>query len=449
MRVPAIFCRKNHHIGAVTLCGLLCVLPWVAPLSYGQENRFAPRLEWQDPFDKPEENGQFTGVEELDPLPVDEVVVRIDTLSRDQAEPATILRGRVNVEKAFEADVEFDDVRTLAKGEKLVLVLMDMLATGFNREGDVFNARVKEDVERDGEILIPRGALVRGHVVAMEEPGASLGKRGKIVLGFDYILMPDGRKVELSTEYRKGDSTLKAVGRAVGNGLGGAIGGALLGVVQGLKFGGLSGAGASNGATLIAGGSIGALAGLGRGLSANGSHVILNEGDQIQVALQEPLQLPVINRPPDTENEIHAEGLDVKITQYTLGRDPFKVEKQITLKLQVHNQTRYTFGSFDMALMDEYKNVFAVSPFGSDNMLVFRIPSKSIFTGQASFSVKSPESRHYLVFYKPYTREILAKISLTQALKDLAKAKDTPKTAAHKSKRTSLKKSDFYNVYTY
>jgi hypothetical protein len=148
--------------------------------------------------------------------------------------------------------------------------------------------------------------------------------------------------------------------------------------------------------------------------------VLLNEGDDIQVALQEPLALPEIVLPPDTQNEIQAAGLNITLLDYRLGRDPFKVENQITLTLDIQNQTSHTFGSFDIGLVDEYGNAYSTSPFGANSMLVFRLEAQSQIKGQLSFSVKSPAVRHYLVFYKPYTREILAKISLTEALKHLS-----------------------------
>ncbi len=342
------------------------------------------------------------------------------------------IKGSVNVEKEFVPDVVFDDVHTVAKGERLTLVMMDLLASGYSMEGDEFNARVKVPVERDGKVLIPKGALVKGHLAGSNDPGEAFSKRAKIVLVFDYILMPDGRKVPFKSEFMKGDSGLKAVGRAVGGSIGSTISGAIRGVLVGLRFGGMKGAAMTNGATLIGGGGLGAIAGLGRGLSQRGSHVLLNEGDEIQVALQEPLQLPTMNIQPDTQNEILAQGLNVKVADYTLGRDPFRVEKLITLKLVIDNQTDYRFGSFDMALVDEYNDVFSVSPFGENTDFVMQVEPKRQTTTQLAFSVKNPDSRHYLVFYKPYTRDVVAKISLAEALKAL-----TNTGAKGKSRRSS------------
>jgi hypothetical protein len=370
-------------------------------------------------------------VEDLDPLPPDGFN-QMNIAIPDPTEGTTTLKGTVNVDKEFVPDVEFGDGHTIVKGQKLLLVLMDMMATGYSQTGDTFDARVKEAVEQDGKVLIPKGALVRGHIVDIAEAGKAFTKRGKILLGFDYILMPDGRKVPFKSNYTKGDSALKAVGRSVGNGIGGTIGGAILGVIEGLKFGGIATAVSSHGATVIAGGGLGAVAGLGQGLSQRGQNVLLNEGDQIKVALSEPLTLPAMDLPPDTQNEIHASGLNVAITGYTLGRDPFKVENQISLKLKIDNQTAFTFGSFDLAMMDEYNNTFSLSPFTNEGMFVFQIDPKSQFAGEAVFSVKSPDSRHYLVFYKPYTREVIAKISLTEALKNLSGTTAKTKTSSQK-----------------
>jgi hypothetical protein len=252
--------------------------------------------------------------------------------------------------------------------------------------------------------------------------------------------MPDGRKVPLNSFYNKGDSGLQAAGRAVGNSLAGTVGGAVKGVLLGLKFGGLGAAALTHGATLMAGGGVGAVVGLGRGLGRDGAHVVLNEGDQIRVALQQPLNLPAFERPLDSEAEIHVPGLQVQVQGVALGRDPFKVENQVVLKLAIDNQTSYTFGSLDVALMDEYNQVYALSPFGDGDMFVFQLKPQESFSGKATFSVMSPDLRHYLIFYRPYSREILAKVSLTEAMRHLsqAKTKTEPKPKS-KSVSTHLK----------
>lgn len=401
----------------ITLSGLLFAQQAFSAAAFAE--RYAPQLELESPFDTEEEAEVFTPVQELEDISPGYLQMQFAAPSPEATVPT--LKGKVDVEKEFVPDIVYGEVETLEKGEYLILTIMDFIASGYSQYGDEFNARVKVEVTRDGKVLIPQGALVKGHVAQTEDPGKSLGKQGKVILAFDYILMPDGRKVPFKSQVAKGDSALKAVGRAVAGGIGGTIGGAIRGVLVGLKFGGLQGAALTNGGTLIAGGSLGALTGLGRGLSQSGDHVLFNEGDEIKVALQESLELPSMILPPDTENEIHAAGLDVNITGYTLGRDPFKSEKVINLQLEVKNQTDYQFGSFDLALMDEYNQVYSLSPFGDDGMFIFQIQPNSQFSGKAAFSVMSPELKHYLVFYKPYTREVVAKVSLREALKHLSK----------------------------
>lgn len=399
--------------------------------------RYAPEIEL------PSENDdtlseEWTSVADLLPQSDGSVEMLLPGEVADIPTAVPTLKGQVDIEKSFTPDVVFGEVKSLPKGEILILTIMDLMATGYSQSGDDFHARVKVAVERDGQTLIPRGALVKGHITGTEDPGKALSKRAKIGLTFDYILMPDGRKVPFKSQYTKGDNALKAIGRAVGNGIGGTIGGAIQGVLLGLRFGGLHGAAASNGVTLMASGGLGAIGGLGRGLAQSGDAILLNEGDEIKVALEEPLALPTITLPPDTANEIHEPGLNVQVTDYALGRDPFKVENQIQLKLAIDNQTNYRFGSFDMALMDEYQNVYSVSPFGgNDSMLVFQMDPHSQTSGAFVFSVKSPEMRHYIVFYKPYTRDIVAKISLTEALKTLRTRPEANSATRKKAKHST------------
>lgn len=399
--------------------------PWIALACTVLLLYAAMPLGWAQPLPPHLESGEtetelegFTPVEALESPQTEH---RTAAISDDllPAPGGPVLRGRAEAEKTLSGDVLTDDVRTIPSGKILTMVMMDMVATGFNQAGDSFHARLKEPVTDGEQILVPKGTLVKGHLLATENPGRALAQSGKMTLVFDYILMPDGRRIALKSAYEKGDTALKAMGRAVGAGVGGTLAGAVRGVLVGLKVGGLGLASATNGATLIGGGGLGALAGLGGGLSRSGDHVLLNEGDEIKVALQETLQLPVLQLAEEASQEIHLPGLGVQVLDYTLSRDPFKVERQLNLKLSIDNQTPLTFGSFDVALVDEYNHTFAVSPFGNDSLLVFRIEPNRTTTGTLSFSVVSPELRHYLVFYKPYTRDVIAKISLSEALKSL------------------------------
>jgi hypothetical protein len=395
--------KPNHRqVVALWMLAIITLSPTAFPLSCLAE-RIAPQMEsGNDNTDK------------------GYMMLQVAQPTTDEATPT--LKGNVSVEKEFKPDVVFDQSsgETLPTGEKIILTVMDLVATGYSEQGDEFNARVKMDVQRNGKVLIPRGALVKGHVIRTEDPGKAFSKRGKIVLTFDYILMPDGRKIAFKSDYTKGDNTLAAVGRAVGEGAVGTVGGAVNGVLMGLQFGGVVAAVVTHGLTLMVGGGLGAVAGLGSGLDREGDQVMLNEGDTIKVALNEPLQLPEVKVLPDSVNAIEAPGLNVQVTDYTLGRDPFKVENQINLKLNIDNQTDYEFGSFDLALLDEYNNVYSPSPFGQDNLLAFHIAPKSQLSGVVTFSVKSPDVRHYLVFYKPYTRDILEKIPLSEIIKELS-----------------------------
>ncbi len=385
--------------------------------------RVDPQLELQPIFesDASPSPEAFTSVQELN-------ASKADNPAEETLIPT--LRGGVELDKEFVPDVTFQPAEQLPKGEKLILGLMDFVATGYSQPGDEFHARVKVQVERNGKILIPKGTLIKGHIKEIEQPGNALSKRGRLVLAFEHVLMADGRKIPFKTEYGKGDHGLKKMGRAVAGGIGGTLSGAIEGVLVGLSFGGIPTAVATHGATLIGGGGLGALSGLGKGIARSGDHVYLNEGDTIKVVLKEPLALPGMILAPDTQNEIHAAGLDVQITGYTLERDPFKVENQIGLKLAINNQTAHAFGSFDVALVDEYNTLYYVSPFAGESMLVFQLKPNSQLEGELAFSVKNPDAKHYLIFYKPYTREVIAKVSLTEALKKLSQAPKAKRPAS-------------------
>jgi hypothetical protein len=320
--------------------------------------------------------------------------------------------------------VNTGDVRGVAPGTVLELVLTSEIAAGETVEGDEFFGKISKDVLVDGRVVIPYGTLVHGLLCTMEGPKRA-GRNGYITTRFDYLVTPDGRKVPIegdsTTRDSKGKAAAKVVGRAAGyTAIGGVVGTLLV-----LKYGGLAAAVASHGYALAGGAAIGGAAGLTTAMLLKGKSVMLQPGAEMHVKLNEPLKLPTMTMPDVTAQDFSIPGLTVKVTGMRINRHPSGEMSEITLALDILNQTENTFSTFDIGLEDEQGKVFFRSPLGQRGMWFSKIKPNSHFNSNIIFSVDNVKSRYKLVFFKAYSREPLAKFALTDAM--LASDKASPK----------------------
>lgn len=317
--------------------------------------------------------------------------------------------------------VNTEDVRVVAPGTALDLVLSTEIAAGETMEGDEFFGKISKDVLVDGLVVIPRGTVVHGVLSTLEEPKRA-GRSGYIITRFDYLVTPDGRKVPIegnsTTRDSKGKAAAKVVGRAAGYT---AIGG-VLGTLMVLRYGAVA-AVASNGYALAGGAAIGGAAGLTIAMLMKGQSVMLQPGAEMHVELSEPLKLPTMTMPDETAEDYSLPGLKVEVTGMRIDRHPPGGMTEIMLTLDILNQTENTFSTFEIGLEDEMGNMFFPSPLGDTDMR--KIKPSSHLNSNITFSVDNAKSRHKLVFFKPYSREPLAKFALTDAM--LASGKASPK----------------------
>lgn len=321
------------------------------------------------------------------------------------------------------------DVRVVAPGTDLNMVLSTEIEAGENVEGDEFFGKIIKDVLVDGQVVIPRGTTVHGVLSIIQGPKRA-GRNGYINTRFDYLITPDGREVPIegdsTTQDSKGKAAAKVVGRAASFT---AIGG-VVGTLVALQYGGLAGAVASHGATLAGGAAIGGAAGLTVAMLMKGKSVILKPGAEMHVKLNESLKLPTMTMPDETAEDFSDPGLQVKVEGMRIGHHPFDDMTEITLTLDVLNDTENTFSKFEVGLEDELGNLFFPSSFGDRGMLLSKIKPGSHFNSNITFSVYSTKIRHRLVFFKPFSRDPLAKFALTDAM--LASGKASPKGKRHR-----------------
>ncbi|MBX9687508.1 MAG: hypothetical protein K2X27_12445 [Candidatus Obscuribacterales bacterium] len=320
--------------------------------------------------------------------------------------------------------VNTGDLKVVEAGTSLELLLSTEIDPGVNAEGDEFFGKICKDVLVDGRVVIPRGTQLHGVLSTMEGPKRA-GRNGYINACFDYLTTPDGRVIAIegnsTTRNSKGKAAAKVVGRAAGyTALGGVIGTVIV-----LRYGGLAAVAASHGYALAGGAAIGGAAGMTIAMLTKGKSAMLQPGAEMHVKLSEPLKLPTMTMPDETAEDFSAPGLTVKVTNVRIDRRPVGEGTEITLTLDILNQTENTFSTFEIGLEDEQGNVFFPSTLGDTGMLSSKIKPGSHFNSQISFIVDNGKFRHKLLFFKPYSRDALAKFALTDAM--LAGGKASPK----------------------
>jgi len=159
----------------------------------------------------------------------------------------------------------------IPQGTALVMTLQTTLSTKTAQAGDRFQATVSSPVHVDGQLAIPVGSQISGHVILAKQPGKASG-RGELQLAYDQLSF-DGRSYDLHSQsqiYTSKSGTKKDV-EIVG---GGAVAGAIVGGVLG------GGAGAAKGAV------VGGAAGTGASLLTRGPQLELSQGTALQTHLE-------------------------------------------------------------------------------------------------------------------------------------------------------------------
>jgi len=326
--------------------------------------------------------------------------------------PAQIIKTDKNPDTPT---INANDIKEVAPGTTLDMVISTAVTTGVNVQGDEFFGKVSKDYTVDGKVVIPKGTIVHGVVEEMKGPKRA-GRNGYISTKFDYMITPDGREITIEGKSTTKESAGKAAAKVVGRAAGFTLGGGVVGAVMVLRYGGMAAVAASNGYALAGGAAVGGAIGLTAAMVSKGHNAMIQPGAEIRVKLGEDLKLPTVNMPDASAENYALDGLKVKVLGMRFDKDPFGEPNEITLTLDVDNKTENTFSTFEIGLEDEYGNVFYPSPFGDTGMWFSKITPNSHASNNLTFNVDNVKYQHKLVFFRQYSREPLAKIALTDAM---------------------------------
>jgi len=166
--------------------------------------------------------------------------------------------------------------RIVASGTALTVVLEQALSTKTAKAEDPVVAELAEDIRVDGDVLLPKGSEVRGHVVSAQRSGRVKGK-ARLVVAFDEVRV-DGRNYKIEAtgfDVTAGSSKGKDAKIAGGSVAAGAVIGAI----------------ADGGSGAVKGGLIGGAAGGAAVLATRGVEVELASGSRYTIQLKKSLRL--------------------------------------------------------------------------------------------------------------------------------------------------------------
>lgn len=344
------------------------------------------------------------------------------------------LQGSVVRTEEQHPSINPEDLKEIEKGTALEMTVATTLETGgMTMEGDEFFAKVTKDYAVDGKIVIPRGTLVHGAVLDTKGPRWA-GRNGYVATKFDYMITPDGREIPIEADYSNRDSKLKATAKVVGRGAGYTLGGGVIGALMVVKYGGIAAIAATEGYALAGGAAVGGAVGLTTAMVTKGKHTMIQPGAELKVKLTDTPVLPTVNMPDAEDDNVTLEGLTVKVLGMRIAKDPFGEPNELTLTLDMHNQTPNTFSFFEIALEDENGAIHYASPFGDTGLWFQKLSPNARLVGNIAFNVDNAKLQHHLVFYRQYTRQPIAKIAITDAMKT------DKKTAASRAKAATARK---------
>jgi len=171
------------------------------------------------------------------------------TASTQPASPASAAAPAASAPAPVPAAPAVRDV-TLRTGTPVEITLDQVLSSKESHAGDEFTGRVAHSVSVDGQVVIPKGAKVRGKVTQATASGR-LKTPAFLAMRLTGIA---GNEVQTSTVSRKGDTHGERNAVGIGGGAAaGAIIGALAGGGKGAAIGAGAGAAAGTGAAAATG----------------------------------------------------------------------------------------------------------------------------------------------------------------------------------------------------
>ena len=334
---------------------------------------------------------------------------------------------------------------TLEKRDTIEMTVSQVIDGSFSFEGDEFFAEVTSDVTGDKGIIIPKGTVAHG-IIKNSGEAKRLGRDGYIDLTFDYLVTPDGREIPIEGKMSTKLHPIKAATKIVAQDIGYTAGGAVLGGIFAAQAMGIEAAIASQGWTVAGGAAIGTGVGLGMALYRKGKDVLISPGDEIKVKILSSVDLPVYRAEALEQKEQKYPGLDIRIANIIYEKDPFGEVNTLTLSISIANMSDKSFSGMDLALVNDYNNIYNPSIFGDTKLVFTQFKPGDRKAGKVSFAVNNVKQSYWLIVNDRVTNKPLMRLSLDNAYKKVSKDIKKRNDKMKKRKKNYYKEDDPFDL---
>ena len=325
------------------------------------------------------------------------------------------------------------------------MTVSQVIDGSFSFEGDEFFAEVTSDVIGDKGVVVPKGTVAHG-IIRDSGSAKRLGRDGYIDLSFDYLVTPDGREIPIEGKMSTKLHPIKAATKIVAQDIGYTAGGAVLGGIFAAQALGVEAAIASSGWTLAGGAAVGSGVGLGMSLYRKGKDVLIAPGDEIKVKILSDVDLPVYREEALQQKEQMYPGLDIRIVNILYEKDPFGEVNTLTLSISVANMSDKSFSGMDLALVNDYNNVFNPSIFGDTKLVFTQFKPGDRKAGKISFAVNNVKQSYWLIVNDRVTNKPITRISLDNAYKKVSRDIKKRNDKMKKRKKNYYKEDDPFDM---
>lgn len=272
--------------------------------------------------------------------------------------------------------------------------------------GQEITAKTSEDLYVDENKVIPEGTVFHGEVSKILPP-RSLGRPGSLVLSFDYLTTPDGRRFAFKAQADNFQpSTLRTKAKGLGIIAANAAAGAVLGALIAYEVFGLQYTISMHGYNIAAAAGGGALLATGYAIMRRGPQATLEPGDDLNMKINSDLLMPVAVEPHNKKPLETIPGLAISLSNGKLIKDG--LEGSIyTVDATITNDSNQTLSSIDLYLQDTNGNLCPLETIPEDESeTCFTIEPNSTERRQLSFNVSYPKLKRQLVWLEHNTRQI-------------------------------------------
>lgn len=272
--------------------------------------------------------------------------------------------------------------------------------------GQQITAKLTEDIYVDDNKVIPEGTVFYGEVSKIHGP-RRVYRPGWLEISFDHLVTPDGKKFAFTAEannFKKSTAGTKLHGAGIiaAHGAGGAIVGAMVAY----QLFGWENTVACKGYNIAGGAAGGALIAMGYAVMRRGPKAVLEPGDDLNLAIDTDLLMPLATEPTIKRPFTNLDGLEITIDKCKTKKDNIDGHLKV-VDLTIDNNTEKYLNSIDLFVEDNEGGRHAVcAGMAEDSQMLFRIEPHSLQSLKVSFRVEFPKMKYSLIWLDHKSRRV-------------------------------------------